>query len=46
LAVIPLLAKLRECFIWGTMGAIVGVLLSYYLYRIGIPIVPFVYQAF
>jgi hypothetical protein len=41
-----MLAKVRTCLAWGLMGAMTGMLLSYYLYRVGIPITPFVYQAF
>ena len=37
---------LRRCLLWGVMGAAAGVMFNYYLYRVGIPIVPFVYQAF
>jgi hypothetical protein len=40
------LAKVRTGLTWGLMGAMTGMVLSYYLYRVGIPIVPFVYQAF
>lgn len=28
------------------VGVIVGVVLHYYLYRVGLPLVPFIYQAF
>jgi hypothetical protein len=28
------------------VGALVGVVLHYYLYRIGLPLQPFIYQAF
>jgi hypothetical protein len=34
------------CVKWGLAGAVVGVALNYYLYRVWLPIVPFVYQAF
>ena len=29
-----------------TLGLLVGVLLHFYLYRIGLPVQPFIYQAF
>ena len=41
-----MLARLQTGLVWGLIGAVTGVLLSYYLYRVGIPITPFVYQAF
>lgn len=28
------------------VGLVLGVLVHYYLYRVGLPIVPFIYQAF
>jgi hypothetical protein len=31
---------------WCALGLFAGFVLHYYLYRVGIPIVPFVYQAF
>jgi hypothetical protein len=40
------LARVRTGLVWGLTGAMIGILLSYYLYRVGIPITPFVYQAF
>jgi len=36
----------RECIIWGAAGTFVGITLSYYLYRVGLPLKPFIYQAF
>ena len=38
--------KAQTCIAWGLLGAVTGVLFTYYLYRIGIPLIPFVYQAF
>jgi hypothetical protein len=38
--------KIQACFAWGTLGVFAGMLFTYYLYRIGIPLIPFVYQAF
>jgi len=29
-----------------TAGIVLGVIAHYYLYRVGLPIVPFIYQAF
>jgi hypothetical protein len=31
---------------FGLLGVALGVLAHYYLYRVGLPIVPFIYQAF
>lgn len=31
---------------WFVAGCLVGVLLSYYLFRVGLPMTPFIYQAF
>jgi hypothetical protein len=28
------------------IGLMIGVVLHYYLYRVGLPLVPFIYQAF
>ena len=41
-----LFARLRAGLVWTLMGFTTGVAVSYYLYRVGIPITPFVYQAF
>jgi hypothetical protein len=34
------------CLKWGLAGALVGVAANYYMYRVSLPIAPFVYQAF
>jgi len=40
------LARVRTGLVWGLMGAMTRMLLSYYLYQVGIPITPFIYRAF
>lgn len=39
-------ATLGLCVKWALIGALVGVVANYYLYRVWLPIAPFVYQAF
>jgi hypothetical protein len=34
------------CLQWVLIGALVGVAANYYMYRVWLPISPFVYQAF
>ena len=38
--------KILKVLISVLCGALVGVVLHYYLYRIGLPLQPFIYQAF
>lgn len=35
-----------ECIAWAAGGVFAGIILNYYLYRIGLPLKPFIYQAF
>lgn len=37
---------MKEALIYVALGLFVGITLHYYLYRVGLPIEPFVYQAF
>jgi hypothetical protein len=41
-----MLVRTWTCVVWMLIGAVSGIFLNYYLYRVGIPIIPFVYQAF
>ena len=34
------------CLRWGVVGILVGVAANYYMYRVWLPLSPFVYQAF
>ena len=38
--------NLRRLSLSLLLGMAVGVILNYYLYRIGLPVKPFIYQAF
>jgi hypothetical protein len=35
-----------QATMWICLGALTSVVLDYYLYRVGLPIKPFIYQAF
>jgi hypothetical protein len=41
-----LIPTVGKCVGWIALGFLTGVVLNYYLYRIGLPIEPFIYQAF
>jgi len=43
---ITMIRSIGNCVKWVLIGAMVGLALNYYLYRIWLPISPFVYQAF
>jgi hypothetical protein len=38
--------KIALCLGWGLAGAFTGVVFHYFLYRISLPMTPFVYQSF
>lgn len=40
------LGRFGSCMTWALIGLLVGIIANYYLYRVWLPIAPFVYQAF
>jgi len=41
-----MIQSIVNCVKWALIGGLVGFALNYYLYRVWLPISPFVYQAF
>jgi len=39
-------ARLRRLLVWGALGVCTGVLAHHLLYRIGLPLKPFIYVSF
>jgi hypothetical protein len=40
------MTRVITMLVWLMLGAVAGVVADYYLYRAGLPMKPFVYQAF